>query len=282
MRIEDLDPPRIIPGAEARLLEDLHWLGLDWDEGPGAGGGHAPYRQSGRDRLYEAALTRLAEGERLYACDCSRADLRALASAPHGPQDDGPVYVGRCRNRHLPWDLQATLSRGGRVPALRFRVAEGVVRFDDLVEGAIVQDVAAAVGDFVVRRADGLWAYQLAVVVDDLAMGVTQVVRGADLLDSTPRQLQLLQALGGEPPAYAHVPLVLDAAGQRLAKRDGATAIRALRERGLPPERLVGLLAHSLGLASTPAPVEARDLIAGFAWERLARAPWRFEPESLA
>jgi glutamyl-tRNA synthetase len=282
MRVEDLDPPRTIPGAEARLLDDLRWLGLDWDEGPEAGGPHAPYHQRLRTTAYEAAVERLAAAGRLYACTCSRADLRRLASAPHGRQDEGPVYPGMCRERGLPWSLRPAAQPGGRSPALRFQVEAGPTRFDDMVAGPFEQDVAADVGDFVVRRADGLWAYQLAVVVDDMAMGVTQVVRGADLLDSTPRQLQLIDALGGAPPSYAHVPLVLDASGQRLAKRDGATAIRTLRDRGLSSERLIGLMAHSLGLAPWPTPVTAHELVGRFAWERVSREPWRLTPGLLA
>jgi glutamyl-tRNA synthetase len=185
---------------------------------------------------------------------------------------DGPVYPGTCRARELP--------RTGC--ALRFQVAPGEVCFDDLVAGRVCQDVAREVGDFVVRRADGLFAYQLAVVVDDALMGINQVVRGQDLVDSTPRQIQLQVALGYPRPAYAHVPLVLDAAGQRLAKRDQATAIRALREAGVPPECVVGLLGWSLGLVPTPMPLAARDLVARFAWSALSCHPWRCGPEDLA
>ncbi|MDB5098213.1 MAG: gltX [Cyanobacteria bacterium RYN_339] len=253
MRVEDLDPPRVIPGAEARLLDDLAWLGIDWDEGP--------YRQSERLPLFAEALDRL-EG-RVFGCKCTRAELKQLASAPHGV--DGPVYPGTCREGGLP----------ALGCALRFRVAPGEVCFDDLVAGSVCQDVAGQVGDFVVRRADGLFAYQLAVVVDDALMGINQVVRGHDLLDSTARQIQLQEALGFPRPAYAHVPLVLDAEGNRLAKRDRATAIRDLREAGVPAERLIGLLGWSLGLLPAPTPVAARELVAAFAWNRLETSPWR-------
>ncbi len=278
MRVEDLDPPRVIPGAEARILEDLRWLGIDWDEGPDVGGPHAPYRQSERDVVFGEALARLAASGRLYGCTCSRADLKRLASAPHGLGDEGPVYPGLCREKAVALAFDAAPEQRARQPALRFAVRPGSVCIDDLLAGRYCQDVAESVGDFVVRRADGLYAYQLAVVVDDAAMGIDQVVRGADLLDSTPRQVQLLEALGAPVPAYAHVPLVLDLAGARLAKRDQATAVRSLREAGLPPERLVGVLGWSLGLRPEPTPCTPADLVPAFAWSRVAREPWRFDP----
>lgn len=281
MRVEDLDPPRVIPGAEARILEDLRWLGIDWDEGPDVGGPHAPYRQSERDAVFRDALARLSAAGRLYACTCSRAELRRLASAPHGPGEDGPIYPGSCREAGVALALEAVPDPRVRQPALRFAVRCGEVCIDDLVAGRYCQDVAEAVGDFVVRRADGLYAYQLAVVVDDAAMAIDQVVRGADLLDSTPRQVQLLEALGAPIPTYAHVPLVLDAAGARLAKRDQATAVRALREAGIPSERLVGVLGWSLGLRPEPTPCTPAELVPAFAWSRLAREPWRFDPAVL-
>ncbi|MEB3195894.1 MAG: tRNA glutamyl-Q(34) synthetase GluQRS [Candidatus Sericytochromatia bacterium] len=275
LRIEDLDTPRVRPGAEAQMLEDLSWLGLDWDEGPDVGGPYAPYRQSERHDHYERALTQLDETGRLYGCSCSRADLKRLASAPHGPLDEGPVYPGICRSRQIDWQSQAGTTARARIPAVRFQVSTGAVRFDDLLAGSVSQDVKTDVGDFVVRRADGIWAYQLAVVVDDWAMGINQVVRGADLLHSTPRQLQLLQALGAPPPAYAHVPLTLDEKGQRLAKREGAATLRALREQGWQAQDLVGILAHSLGLLPTPEPCVPRDLVASFEWARVATTAWR-------
>lgn len=275
MRIEDLDPPRIIPGAEARMLEDLRWLGFDWDEGPDVGGAYGPYRQSERTEIFIEALERLRDSGRLYACTCTRAELRRLASAPHGAQEEGPVYPGLCREKGLPLALDAAAGAGGRVASLRFRVEPGECCFDDRVVGRVCQDVAAQVGDFVVRRADGLFAYQLAVVVDDGAMGINQVVRGADLLDSTPRQIQLQEALGLPRPEYGHVPLVLNAEGERLAKRDQATAMRALRERGIRAEAIVGYLAHSLGLVEEATPLSMAELVAHFRWEHLHAEPWR-------
>lgn len=274
LRVEDLDPPRVLPGAEAAILDDLHWLGLTWDEGPGVGGPHPPYRQSERQERYQAALERLAAAGALFPCTCSRADLRRLASAPNDPSEEGPRYPGICRERPLTEDDLRVLP--GRRPALRFRVPSGTVCFDDAVFGHQCQDVANAVGDFVLRRADGLFAYQLAVVVDDIAMEIDEVVRGADLLSSTPRQLLLYRALDAEPPRYGHVPLVLGSDGARLAKRHGSTAIGALRAQGRRPEEIIGLLGWSLGLLDRPEPVRAEDLIPSFDWAKIPKEPWRY------
>lgn len=279
MRVEDLDGPRNIPGAEERILETLRFMGMDWDEGPDVSGPHAPYRQSERFARYEEALAGLVAAGRAYGCRCSRQDLARLASAPHGPGNEGPVYPGTCREAGL---VPGERLDRDRVVAARFRVAPGVVAFEDALAGRFAQDVAQAVGDFVIKRADGVWAYQLAVVVDDAAMGVNQVVRGADLLDSTPRQIQLLEALGQPVPAYAHVPLVVDAEGKRLAKRDGATALASLRERGMSQGRLLGLLGHSLGLVEGGVEATMPELVRAFAWERVPPAPWRVMPEGLA
>lgn len=274
MRVEDLDPPRIIPGAEERLLEDLRWLGMDWDEGPDVGGPYGPYRQSERYPVFREALAKLRAAGRLYGCTCSRADLKRLASAPHAGEE-GPVYPGICREKDLELELASEPDPKQRSAALRFQVAPGEVCFDDLIAGRFCQDVEHQVGDFVVRRADGLYAYQLAVVVDDGAMAINQVVRGYDLLDSTPRQMQLLEALGLPIPTYAHVPLVLNAQGERLAKRDMATSIRQMREAGVRAEAIVGVLGYSLGLIETPEPCRLQELIAAFDWHRVSREPWR-------
>jgi glutamyl-tRNA synthetase len=273
MRVEDLDPPRVIAGAEARALEDLRWLGIDWDEGPDQGGPHAPYRQSERLEYFRDALARLQAKGRLYGCQCSRADLRAVASAPHG--EDGPIYPGTCRQLDLNVTLRPQSNLSVRLPAARFVTVGGEWCFNDLVAGPTCQDVENSVGDFVVRRADGLFAYQLAVVVDDGLMGINQVVRGADLLGSTGRQLQLQSALSIDVPTYAHVPLVLDAQGNRLAKRDLATGIRDLRAAGVPATRVVGLMAWSLGFIDDPAALTATELIGEFAWDKLNQEAWR-------
>ncbi|ARA92330.1 tRNA glutamyl-Q(34) synthetase GluQRS [Rhodothermaceae bacterium RA] len=279
-RLEDLDPPRILPGAAEAAEQDLRWLGLDWDEGPSMGGPYAPYVQSERGAYYEAALQRLAEQGRLFPCRRSRRDLQALASAPHG-REGLPPYPKAWRPRQLPPDWYDAF-RHGTAPAeaaLRFRVDDTPVIFHDRVQGRITEAVDTSVGDFVLKRRDGLYAYQLAVVVDDLHMGITEVVRGADLLASTARQIQLIEALGGTPPAYAHVPLVLNEHGEKLSKRDEGLTLAALRTAGVRPERLVGYLAWSLGLIPSPEPCSAADLIPCFSWNRLTRSPWVLPPD---
>ena len=273
-RLEDLDPPRIEPGAAEAALHDLQWLGLDWDEGPDVGGPYAPYVQSERYGHYEAALERLAASGRLFPCEVSRKDLQTLASAPHG-HDGLPPYPASLRPTSLPADWYAPYRSGTPTgAALRFRVADAPVIVQDHLRGAFTEHVGASVGDFVLKRKDGLYAYQLAVVVDDLLMDITEVVRGADLVDSTARQIQLIQALGGRMPAYAHVPLVLNAAGDKLSKRDDALTLRALRDAGVSPEAITGYLAYSLGLRPDAAPVRPATLIPSFDWARLRMADW--------
>ena len=271
-RVEDLDGPRTVPGLAEAQLEDLAWLGLDWDEGPDRGGPFAPYLQSQRTDLYESALARLAEAGRLFPCRRSRKDLQGLASAPHGPE--GPPYPAELRPSHLPadWYLREEERRDA---ALRFRVDSQEVRFVDQVFGPLAERVDLTVGDFVLQRRDAFFAYQLAVVVDDLAMGITEVVRGADLLTSTARQIQLLAALGGAPPAYAHVPLVVGPQGEKLSKRDEALTLRSLREAGVRAERVAGLFGASLGLVEAGEECAPRDLIPRFAWELVPREEWR-------
>jgi glutamyl-tRNA synthetase len=232
LRVEDLDPQRSKPEHEQRALDDLRWLGLDWDEGPDVGGAHGPYRQSQRGDHYAAALARLDT----YACTCTRKELRETASAPHGLE---PVYPGTCRDRTRHPDRPASL---------RWRVPVGEVCFDDRIAGRQCQDVAAQVGDFVLRRGDGAWAYQLAVVVDDAAMQVTEVLRGADLLDSTARQILLARALGLTVPSHAHAPLIIGPDRDKLSKRHGAPDLSDLRERGVDPRLVVAVLARSAGL----------------------------------
>jgi len=277
MRVEDLDPPRVRPGMEARIIDELRWLGLDWDEGPDLGGGLGPYRQSERAGRYQAALARLRQAGLVYPCFCSRAEIAAAAQAPHGPADEGPRYPGTCRE--LP-AAEAARRAEERRPAWRLRVEPGQVRFEDAVHGPCCFEPAAATGDFVVMRADGVAAYQLAVVVDDAAMEITDVVRGDDLLPSTARQLLLSSALGLPRPRFAHVPLVVGADGERLAKRTGARSLGELRERGVAPEVLVGQLAASCGLVEEGRRCSAAELVAGFSWGRLPRGPARLSKES--
>jgi glutamyl-tRNA synthetase len=259
LRIEDLDTARVVPGSRARIEEDLLWLGLDWDE--------EPLEQSARAALYERALATLAARGLVYPCDCSRAELARAASAPHAGEE--AVYPGLCRQRDPSRAMK-------RPPALRVHVPAGIVSYEDGAIGTVTQDLAREVGDFVVRRGDGAFAYQLAVVVDDAAMDVTQVVRGADLVGSTPRQIWLARTLGLTPPAYTHVPLVVAPDGTRLEKRTGGATVRALREAGVPAPAIVGALAHGLGLSSTGAPAAPIDVARASAGApvRWARAPW--------
>jgi len=269
MRVEDLDGPRVRPGLEARILDELRWLGLDWDEGPDVGGSRGPYHQSERRLRYDAALERLRAAGRVYPCFCSRAEVAAASQAPHAGEE-GPRYPGTCRLL-APAEVAARSAR--RPPAWRFLVPAGPVRFEDAVHGPCAFDVAAETGDFVVARADGVAAYQLAVVVDDAAMAIEEVVRGDDLLSSTARQLLLYGALELVPPRFAHVPLVVGADGARLAKRHGALWLGELRQRGADPRAVAGLLAALSGLAAEGDSLHPRDLLAGFSLSRVARAP---------
>jgi glutamyl-tRNA synthetase len=277
-RVEDLDPPRVVPGMAAAQMEDLAWLGLDWDEGPDIGGSFAPYTQSERSAVYEEALRGLAAAGFLFPCHLSRKDLQAVASAPHGAEE--APYPRSLRPAVLEADWFERLA-GRTDAAIRFRVNDRPVSFVDRVQGPITERVDLTVGDFVLKRRDGLWAYQLAVVVDDLAMAIDEVVRGADLLASTARQIQLIEALGGVLPAYAHVPLMVNSRGEKLSKRDGGLTLRSLREAGIAPAAITGYLAHSLGLLDRPDPCRPADLVSVFAWERVGRADWRL-PEDLA
>jgi glutamyl-tRNA synthetase len=273
LRVEDIDTPRVVPGAEARQLDDLRWLGLDWDEGPDVGGPRGPYRQSERTDRYEVVLAALERRGLTFRCDCSRREIAEVASAPH--DEDGPRYPGTCRARRDA----ATSPAWRRPPAVRLAVPPGEVVVDDAVQGRFVQDVAARVGDFVLRRGDGVWAYQFAVVVDDVAMGVTEVVRGADLLASAPRQVLLAGLLGAAVPTFVHAPVVLAPDGTRLAKRDGAATVRELRQAGACAPALIGGLAAMLGLRPDAAPVAPRALVRDFSPTSLAgRAAVRLPP----
>lgn len=274
LRVEDLDGPRVVPGSMDAILDDLRWIGLDWDEGPGTGGAAGPYLQSERIHLYEAALAGLAHARQVYPCDCSRAEIARSASAPH-PGEEGPIYPGTCRDRREGRAFK-------RAPAMRLRVQPGEVCFHDRVHGLQRADVARETGDFVLRRGDGVFAYQLAVVVDDLEMRITEVVRGADLLGSTGRQIALAKMLGAEPPSFAHAPLVIGPQGDRLAKRARGVVLRDHRAHGVRPGRVVALLARILGLGHDGmGEVSARDLVGEFAWSRVRRAPVRVDPIEL-
>lgn len=259
MRNEDLDQPRVVEGADAQIYEDLYWLELDWDEGPDVGGPVGPYDQSARTELYEEALERLDRKGVVFRCYCSRKDVREAASAPH---DDGRViYPGTCRFMSPEQEDEVRQEKPNRTPSWRYRVPPREIDVDDLVAGSFAQKLASDVGDFPVRRADALFAYQLAVVVDDGLMGVTDVLRGSDLLSSTPRQVELFEALDLPVPRFWHVPLMLDEAGERMSKRDGSDSIQMLREQGMTPPEVVGRLAASVGLAEPDEAVSAGRLL---------------------
>ncbi|MBM3822539.1 MAG: tRNA glutamyl-Q(34) synthetase GluQRS [Verrucomicrobia bacterium] len=234
LRDEDLDPVRSRPEFSAGMIEDLRWFGLRWDEGPDVGGACGSYHQSERAAFYRAALEVLGEGGHLYPCLCSRQDVLRALSAPHAG-DQEPIYPGTCRNRTLE---SSGLGRGTPM-AWRFRVPEGLaLEFEDGIQGRQRWVCGKDFGDFVVWRPDDVPSYQLAVVVDDAEMAVTEVVRGCDLLESTARQILLYRALGHAVPRFAHVPLMTDEKGLRLAKRHAALSLRTLRARGWTPERI--------------------------------------------
>lgn len=272
LRIEDLDTARCPRKYAVQMLEDLRWLGLTWDEGPEIGGPDGPYFQSERTELYRAALEKLTAQGLVYPCFCTRAELHA-ASAPHR-EDGQAIYPGTCRNLSTE---EAARRRLQRPPALRLRVPEETWGFTDGHMGPCHEDLARDCGDFLLRRSDGLFAYQLAVVVDDAAMGVTEVVRGGDLLDSTPRQLYLYHLLGLTPPAFYHFPLLLAPDGRRLSKRDADAGLEELRPR-MTAEELLGKLAFLGGFHPSAAPCRAEGLLDEFDWDRVPRQDVRIPP----
>ena len=261
LRIEDLDHPRDKPGAAAQAVEDLRWLGFDWDE---------EYVQSERREVYRAALHRLVDAGLAYPCICSRRDVEAAQSAPH----DGEQlrYPGTCRGRFASWD--DAFAAKGAAPCWRFRTPPGmVVAFDDIFAGRVEQDVEAALGDFPLARDPDGAGYTLAVVVDDATMGVTEVVRGDDLLAATPAQMLLQRALGLPTPAYCHVPLMVGPDGRRLAKRHGDTRIASCRRAGLAPEAVIGRLAATCGWAERGESVSLEALLPRFDLATIPHAP---------
>jgi glutamyl-tRNA synthetase len=266
LRIEDIDSPRVKPGSAELIEQDLRWLGLDWDDGP--------YVQTHRLALYDEALERLKQMELVYPCTCTRADVAEAASAPH-LEHEGPAYPGTCSHRRAH-DAEALR----RPYSWRFRVNDSPA-FDDLYRGPTQVDLATAGGDFVLWKSSRTPAYQLAVVIDDAAMHITEVVRGDDLVASTPRQLLIYRALGWTPPRFAHVPLVVGPDGRRLAKRHGDTRLASLRDGGIKPEALLGLLAWSCGWLPRPQSATAKELLPRFKLESIPPSPFTLTPELL-
>ena len=262
-RMEDLDPARSKREYIEALADDLRWLGLDWDRGwP-----DPAYAQSERTARYEEAFERLKERDLVYPCWCTRSERLAAASAPHPGERE---HDSGCRCARLSAAEREVLFRTSpRSPAWKLRSPDEAVTVLDGHYGPYTQNPAREVGDFILRRADGVYAYQLAVSVDDMEMGVTRVVRGRDLLSSAPRQKWLIETLGGVAPSYCHLPL-LTADGGKLSKRLGSMSTQMLR-REYAPEAVVGQLAYLCGLTQTDAPVRASELIADFSWDRVRR-----------
>jgi len=270
LRMEDIDLPRCKPEYARQILNDLRWLGIDWDEGPDVGGPYTPYVQSERLAQYEEALQQLEQAGRVYPCYCSRAMLQSIASAPHGLGSEGPVYPGTCR--HLSDEEHERRARL-KPPAIRFILSGSPHTYIDGVLGQ--QHFPSGYGgDFVIKRADGMYAYQLAVVVDDAAMGITHVMRGADLLDSTARQIELYEALQLPAPRFSHLPL-LHMDGEKMSKRHarGLTSIPEMRRAGVRAETLIGWIAYLYGLIAEPEPVKASELIAEYSIGKLPSQP---------
>jgi glutamyl-tRNA synthetase len=266
LRIEDLDRSRVRAGAAQTALDDLHWLGLDWNEGPDIGGPSAPYVQSERTRFYEEMLESLKRTESVYPCTCTRADVARAASAPHSDEEE-PAYPGTCSRRCV---ADAAALEDGPF-AWRFRVPPGLVAWDDLCLGRVELDPARLGGDFIVARNHAGHSYQLAVVADDSAMGVNQVIRGDDLVSSTPRQILLYRQAGWSIPQFGHVSLAVEIDGRRLAKRDGSLKLATLREKGIDPRLLIGALVHSCGWTQEAIPMLPGGAIGMF--DRMSHSP---------
>ncbi|XPV75708.1 MAG: tRNA glutamyl-Q(34) synthetase GluQRS [Desulfovibrio sp.] len=264
LRMEDIDPARSRDEFVQGIIEDFAWLGLDWDEGPACSGEDSlsgPFFQSQRLEEYGRVLKKFQQQGHVYPCFCTRKELRELAGAPHGP-DACTVYPGLCRDlTEQECDLKR---KNGRNPSLRMRCPQDIVSFQDMLHGEVSLNIDQCGGDFPVRRSDGVFAYQLAVVLDDIAQGITHIVRGDDILHCTPRQVYLYELLGAKVPEYAHIPLVLDHENERLAKRHKSLEVRQLRESGVTADAICGYLAYRAGLIPELKKVAASSLVAGF------------------
>ena len=294
LRVEDIDSPRVKSWAVAEAIEDLKWLGLDWDEGPDVGGSHGPYSQSERFGIYSETLLKLVNAGFAYPCTCTRRDVESASSAPHeavafregkpaleqsqfgeftgvfSPADfhDGSFYAGKCS----AWQLGDPLPDEGSF-CWRFRLTDEVVTCIDRVFGLIAINPKRLLGDFPLTRKNGEIAYQLAVVVDDHAMNISEVVRGNDLLPSLFRQLSIIRALKLNSPEYAHLPLVVGNDGRRLAKRHGDSRLAYYRRCGVSASQIIGWLAKSIGLREVADPIMPSQLIDEFDWRLINRRP---------
>ncbi|MBM4070033.1 MAG: tRNA glutamyl-Q(34) synthetase GluQRS [Planctomycetes bacterium] len=273
LRIEDIDSPRVKPGAAEQAIDDLRWLGLDWDEGP--------IYQTARLARYAAAFDQLQQAELVYPCTCTRTDVERAASAPHGESAGAvhaePAYPGTCAGRRV---ADAAGLRD-RVFAWRLRAAPALWSYVDGLLGPTALDLEKLGGDFIVWKSSGTPAYQLAVVVDDHEMGVTEVMRGDDLVPSTARQLLLYHRLGWTPPVFTHVPLVVGPDGRRLAKRHGDTRLSTLRDAGITAEDVIGLLGWSCGWLDSIRPISAHELLSSFTLAAVPRVPFVLTQELL-
>jgi glutamyl-tRNA synthetase len=268
LRIEDIDSPRVKAGAMESACADLRWLGLDWDDGP--------IVQTERLAYYQAALERLQAQEIVYPCTCTRTDVERSASAPH-LEHEGPIYPGTCSLRRAGDGAYIT----DRPVAWRMRVGNETMAYDDGFRGPVALNLHEIGGDFVVWKSAGTPAYQLAVVVDDATEKVTEVIRGDDLVTSTPRQIVLYRALGLAPPRFIHVPLVVGTDGRRLAKRHGDTRLQTLREAGVAVESVLGLLGWSCGWLDRIKPISLRELLPRFELASILRQPFVLTAQQL-
>lgn len=269
LRIEDIDGPRIKPESTQQAIDDLRWLGIDWDEGPTV--------QSHSLDAYRDATKRLVGSSHAYACVCTRKEVELASSAPHA-EDGSAIYPGTCRGRFD--SPEQALRESGRAAAIRFRVPDEIFSFDDSFAGHRSFELAKQIGDFVIAKPDGSPAYQLAVVVDDAKAGVTDVIRGDDLIDSVPRQVLLYRALGlaDRIPRYTHLPLVVGPDGRRLAKRHGDTRLASYRSAGVSAGKMRALLARWLGVDCDDR-IDPMQIVARFDLRRVPREPIVFGAE---